>query len=58
MSAYSKTLSAAGPDHLAGSLAKVEKALEDLRYGQIVLTVHDGKVRQLDITEKLRFAGS
>jgi hypothetical protein len=35
-----------------------EKALRNLRYGRIVLTVHDGKVRQLEITERLRFSES
>jgi len=32
------------------------KAVEALRYGQVQLTVHDGKVVQLDVTERHRFS--
>lgn len=39
-----------------GALAAVESALSRLHYGAIVLTVHDGRVVQLDITEKQRFS--
>ncbi|MFK4872934.1 YezD family protein [Novosphingobium sp. ZW T3_23] len=41
--------------NLEESLAKVREALQDLRYGQISLTVHDGRVVQIDVTEKKRF---
>jgi len=30
-------------------------AVANLRFGQIQLTVHDGKVVQLDVTERHRF---
>jgi hypothetical protein len=30
-------------------------AIEKLRYGLVQLTVHDGKVVQLDVTERHRF---
>ncbi len=41
--------------NLEESLAKVREALQELRYGQILLTVHDGRVVQIDVTEKKRF---
>lgn len=41
-----------------GVLTAVESALARLNYGAIVLTVHDGRVVQLDITEKQRFSAS
>ncbi|MFM2301986.1 MAG: putative small protein [Pseudomonadota bacterium] len=40
------------PDHVVQALAK---AVSDLRYGLVQLTVHDGKVVQLDVTERQRF---
>jgi hypothetical protein len=36
------------------ALALVGEALERLRYGAIQLTVHDGKVMQIDVTERKR----
>ncbi|MFM7027461.1 MAG: YezD family protein [Chakrabartia sp.] len=36
-------------------LQLVEEALARLRFGVINLTVHDGKLVQLDITERKRF---
>lgn len=35
-------------------LADVVSALERLRYGSITVTVHDGRVVQIDVTEKRR----
>lgn len=43
-----------GPAHHA-TLAAVADALTRLRYGAVHLTVHDGKVVQLDVTERQRF---
>lgn len=37
-------------------LQLVEDALARLRFGVINLTVHDGKVVQIDITERRRFS--
>jgi len=37
------------------ALAAVAHALSQLRYGAVHLTVHDGKVVQLDVTERQRF---
>jgi len=36
------------------SLVLVAEALERLRFGSIHLTVHDGKVMQIDVTERKR----
>lgn len=36
------------------ALALVGEALSRLRYGAIQLTVHDGKVMQIDVTERKR----
>jgi hypothetical protein len=40
------------PEHLG----VVAEALGRLRYGVIQLTVHDGKLMQVDVTERRRFA--
>lgn len=45
--------SAKGPA-LPEALAVVSEALGRLRYGAIQLTVHDGKVMQIDVTERKR----
>lgn len=31
-------------------------ALKELEYGSVVITVHDGKITQIDTTEKKRFS--
>ncbi len=36
------------------SIASVREALENLRYGTVSLTVHEGRVVQIDVTEKKR----
>ena len=38
------------------TLAAIADALARLRFGQIVVTVHEGQVVQIDTTEKRRFA--
>lgn len=43
-------------DRHAATLAAVQAALDGLRFGQVLLTVHEGKVVQLEVTEKQRFA--
>src|SRR5690606_6373872 len=40
------------PEHLR----VVAEALDRLRYGVIQLTVHDGKLMQVDVTERRRFS--
>lgn len=39
---------------LEESLANVRDALSSLKYGNISLTIHDGRVVQIDVTEKKR----
>lgn len=46
---------AKGQPNQALTLAAVAEALSRLRYGAVHLTVHDGKVVQLDVTERQRF---
>ena len=40
--------------HLEESLTAVREALTGLRFGTIVLTVHEGRLVQIDVTEKKR----
>ncbi|MBB3939538.1 hypothetical protein GGR39_001178 [Novosphingobium fluoreni] len=40
---------------IAAPLSAVAEALGRLRYGAVHLTVHDGRVVQLDVTERQRF---
>lgn len=40
--------------HLDESLAYVREALTDLKFGHVALTVHEGRVVQIDVTEKKR----
>jgi len=51
------------PDHtpnadavrlLEESIASVREALAGLKYGNVSLTVHEGRVVQIDVTEKKR----
>jgi len=37
------------------ALRAVAEAVERLRYGVVQLTIHDGRVVQLDVTERQRF---
>ena len=46
---------AADNSDLPESLRVVAEALERLRFGVIQLTVHDGKLMQVDVTERRRF---
>jgi hypothetical protein len=54
---YDKTDPAHATDaaqHIEETLATARAALADLRYGSIVLTIHEGRVVQIDVTEKKR----
>ena len=44
------------PAQLPEHLRSVAEALERLSYGVIQLTVHNGKLMQVDVTERRRFA--
>ena len=56
MAAILDTLDRANLADLPEHLRVVAEALERLRYGVIQLTVHDGKLMQVDVTERRRFA--
>jgi len=47
--------SVANHAELPEQLRVVAEALDRLRYGVIQLTVHDGKLMQVDVTERRRF---
>jgi hypothetical protein len=38
-----------------GALAAVADAIARMRYGAVQLTIHDGRVVQLEVTERQRF---
>ena len=40
----------------SAALASVSEALGRLRYGAIQLVVHDGRLVQIEVTERQRFA--
>lgn len=40
--------------HLEESLTSVREALSGLKYGNVSLTVHEGRLVQIDVTEKKR----
>jgi hypothetical protein len=49
--------SSAGPerdDHETSALALVRQALEKLKFGAVHLTVHEGRLVQIEVTEKTR----
>lgn len=37
-------------------ISTISDAISRLRYGAITLTVHDGKLVQMDVTERQRFS--
>ena len=39
------------------ALATIREYLENVRFGSIALTIHDGRIVQLEVTEKKRLAG-
>jgi hypothetical protein len=38
------------------ALATIREHLETIRFGSIALTIHDGRIVQLEVTEKRRLA--
>jgi hypothetical protein len=46
------------PDAAAEPLGLIAAALGRIRFGAIQLTVHEGKVTQVDVTERRRFSAS
>ena len=45
----------AAEPHRESAIAALREALERVRFGTVALTIHDGRVVQLEITEKRRF---
>lgn len=41
--------------HFGDAIELIRQSLEKIRFGAIQLTVHEGRLVQLDITEKQRF---
>ena len=41
-------------DNIHISLTKVKEMVKDIRYGNVVLIIQDGKIIQIDKTEKVR----
>jgi len=56
MGAPSQGSSPFSHDSLPEHLRHIAEALERLQFGVIQLTVHDGKLMQVDVTERRRFA--
>jgi hypothetical protein len=56
MGATVEKLNRIDPAELPEHLRVVAEVLERLRYGVVQLTVHDGKLMQVDVTERRRFA--
>lgn len=50
------TISATTGEDAVDGLVLVQEALARLRYGAIQLTVHDGRLVQVDVTERTRFS--
>ncbi|MBV9884729.1 MAG: YezD family protein [Sphingomonadaceae bacterium] len=46
---------ASGPEE---ALAAIRDYLQTIRFGSIALTIHDGRIVQLDVTEKKRLTAS
>lgn len=42
-------------DKALPAITAVQEAVSRLRYGTVQLTIHDGRVVQLDVTERQRF---
>jgi hypothetical protein len=55
MSPDHRSLAPRPAEQLPEPLGTIAEALKRIRYGVIQLTVHDGKVMQLDVTERSRF---
>jgi hypothetical protein len=46
---------ASGPEE---ALAAIRDYLQTIRFGSIALTIHEGRIVQLDVTEKRRLTAS
>lgn len=41
--------------HSQEAINQVLNILKDIKYGSVLITLHDGKITQVDSTEKIRF---
>ena len=41
-------------DNIDVSLTKVKEMIKDIQYGNVILIIQDGKIIQIDKTEKVR----
>ncbi len=57
-SAASSSSDTPGPVSLPDWLAIVRAKVESLRFGVVQIVVHDGKVTQIERTEKTRLGGA
>ncbi len=55
LSAKAKTCTTPAP--IDAALATIREYLENVGFGSIALTIHDGRIVQLEVTEKKRLAG-
>jgi hypothetical protein len=46
------------PKQTDAALALIAEALDRLRFGDIRLTVHEGRLVQIDVTERTRLTGN
>lgn len=54
----SDRITSPAPEPLPDWLRLVQEKVESLRYGVVQLVVHDGRVTQIERTEKTRLASS
>ena len=47
-----------GPKPTDAALSLIAEALDRLRFGDIRLTVHEGRLVQIDVTERTRLTGA
>lgn len=52
----SKPIGATDIARLPIPISAIAEAIAKLRFGAVVLTVHDGKLVQMDVTERQRFS--
>lgn len=53
-----RTQLAAAPKPTDAALSLIAEALDRLRFGDIRLTVHEGRLVQIDVTERTRLTGN
>ena len=54
----SETITPSKPENPPDWLRLVQQKVEGLRYGVVQLVVHDGRVTQIERTEKTRLSGA